>query len=759
MATSTGSYLIIGAGVFGASTALHLIRAYPDASITLVDRNAYDAPIRVAASWDWNKVVRADYVDIEYMRLCLEAKKYWSEDPIWKPYYHESGVYWVSPNNFAEQMQENYKKLGVDSGLFSFSVDEAKKQYGGIFKDADFTNVKEVFVNKNSGWGEAKEALQRTIEEAMKLGVKYIEAEVGKIEFDQDGAATGVKTSKGESITASRVVLSTGAYTAKLLADSAPERKDLQAGDRFVAAAVTEGFTPVSGENATDLYNGPVGISMVPPSRGASNGSVPHSKDKTLKFWGQIIFRNTQTHANGSQISAPPPAVDYAQLEVPEALKEDVDYAGKSLFGKESDNFKNENYRICWEAVTPDEDFIISPHSASKNLYVATCGSFHGWKFLPILASMSLLPILIIGQLLSFALAGTRMDSAKTKIDVHAHYVPDFYAQALRDAGHLPGPDGMPGIPEWTPEAHINFMEAQDIEKSYLSISSPGVYLSVPSKPVTEKAIKLARQVNEYAAEVKAKYPEKFGFFASLPLPDVSASVEEIKYCFTQLDPKPDGIVLMSNFYGMYLGDPDLDPVYKALNEANATIFEHPTAPCTEHNHLRFSIDGEDPGITPPEWLTLNRPVAGRQGRAPTIDFPFDTARTFADLFYSKIPTRFPRIKWIMPHAGGGLVPTLDRIVSYSTPDINLTESFMKFTLAENFYFDLAGPWPVTWAIPPLLRWVSYEKLLWGTDTPFTPWAMAEAGRIKFDQHVEEALNDTSKVEAVRRGNAAKLFG
>ncbi|KAF4779212.1 FAD dependent oxidoreductase [Colletotrichum scovillei] len=372
---------------------------------------------------------------------------------------------------------------------------------------------------------------------------------------------------------------------------------------------------------------------------------------------------------------------------------------------------------------------------------------------------MSLFYFIIISQLLSFTLGGTQMVSSKPKIDVHAHYVPDFYAQALRDAGHLPGPDGMPGIPEWTPEAHLNFMEAQNIEKSYLSISSPGVYLSVPSKPATEKAIKLARQVNEYASDVKAKYPEKFGFFASLPLPDVSASVEEIKNCFTQLDPKPDGIVLMSNFYGMYLGDPDLDPVYKALNEVNATIFEHPTAPCTEHNHLRFSIDGEDPGITPPEWLSLNRPVAGRQGRAPTIDFPFDTARTFADLFYSKIPTRFPRIKWIMPHAGGGLVPTLDRIVSYSTPDVNLTESFMKATLAKNFYFDLAGPWPVTWAIPSLLRWVSYEKLLWGTDTPFTPWAMAEAGRIKFDQDVEEAFNDTSKVEAVRRGNAAKLFG
>ncbi|OHF01740.1 amidohydrolase [Colletotrichum orchidophilum] len=366
---------------------------------------------------------------------------------------------------------------------------------------------------------------------------------------------------------------------------------------------------------------------------------------------------------------------------------------------------------------------------------------------------------LIISFWLYLAVAEEQMESSKTKIDVHAHYVPDFYAQALRDAGHLPGPDGMPRIPEWTPEAHLKFMEAQNIEKSYLSISSPGVYLSVPSKSATEKAVKLARQVNEYASEVKARYPTKFGFFASLPLPDVSASVDEIIYCFTQLNPKPDGIVVMSNAYGMYLGDPDLDPVYKALNEVNAIIFEHPTAPCTEHNHLRFSIDGEDPGITPPEWLSLNRPVSDRQGRVPTLDFPFDTARTFADLFYSKVPTRFPRIKWIMPHASGGLVPTLDRIISYSTPDVNLTESFVKSTLAKSFYFDLAGPWPVTWAIPPLLRWVSYEKLLWGTDTPFTPWAMAEAGRIKFDQDVEEVFNDGTKAEFVRRGNAVKLFG
>jgi len=51
--SSNPSYLIVGAGVFGVSTAYTLIQKYPHASVTLVDRDAYDADTRVAASWDW----------------------------------------------------------------------------------------------------------------------------------------------------------------------------------------------------------------------------------------------------------------------------------------------------------------------------------------------------------------------------------------------------------------------------------------------------------------------------------------------------------------------------------------------------------------------------------------------------------------------------------------------------------------------------------------------------------------------------------
>jgi hypothetical protein len=54
---------MVGSSVFGASTSLFLIYKHPNVTITLIDRDAFSAPLRVAASWHWNKV-RADYREI-----------------------------------------------------------------------------------------------------------------------------------------------------------------------------------------------------------------------------------------------------------------------------------------------------------------------------------------------------------------------------------------------------------------------------------------------------------------------------------------------------------------------------------------------------------------------------------------------------------------------------------------------------------------------------------------------------------------------
>lgn len=304
-------------------------------------------------------------------------------------------------------------------------------------------------------------------------------------------------------------------------------------------------------------------------------------------------------------------------------------------------------------------------------------------------------------------------------------------------------------------------MDENNIDKAYLSISSPGVYLTVPSRASTQNAIDLARKVNEYASGVKKQYPDRFGFFASLPLPDVQASLEEIKHCFTELDPKPDGIVMMSNYYGLYLGDPDMDPVYEALNELGVTIFEHPTVPCTEHNHQQYDIDGDAPAMPQADWRALNRPVSTRQFATPTLDFPFESARTFTDLFYSEVPKRFPGLSWIFPHAGGGLLSTVDRFVAYSilVPDFTLTEAYFRETLARSFYFDLAGPWVVDSAIPALLRWVDYTNIMWGSDVPFTKWEAGSAASDAYNEGVQEVFDNQSKVDAISRDNAVKLLG
>jgi hypothetical protein len=55
-----------------------------------------------------------------------------------------------------------------------------------------------------------------------------------------------------------------------------------------------------------------------------------------------------------------------------------------SALSTESTNKKGPN-ALHRDAFTTTSDFIISPHSGAQGLYIATCGSFHGYKFFPVL--------------------------------------------------------------------------------------------------------------------------------------------------------------------------------------------------------------------------------------------------------------------------------------------------------------------------------------------------------------------------------------
>ncbi|KAK0659138.1 putative sarcosine oxidase [Cercophora samala] len=376
------SYIIVGAGAFGASTALHLIQKHPSAKVYLLDRGPF--PHEAGASWDWNKVIRADYTTPVYMELALEALQKWRKDPLYQKFFHQSGLAWVSNSDFAQTIIDNYRAIsGSKSQPQLLNTQDVLTMWGGIHADALYQDVKQVFYNKTSGWAEATDALCAVINAALAAGVRYVEADVKKVLFDDRGSAIGVVTEEGNCFHASHTILATGAMTARILADSAPMEPKLQLGGRMVAAAICSAMVKVSETDATLFKKGPVFVNDLDPAIG---GSLPPNSNNELKVYRDESFKNTILHeASGQQISVPPSKLDYGQRDLTPGMKEELKSTFEGIFGEKAKDWELFNYRICWDAVTPTQDPIICEHPHAKKLFLVTGGSFHGYKFLPII--------------------------------------------------------------------------------------------------------------------------------------------------------------------------------------------------------------------------------------------------------------------------------------------------------------------------------------------------------------------------------------
>ena len=154
-------------------------------------------------------------------------------------------------------------------------------------------------------------------------------------------------------------------------------------------------------------------------------------------------------------------------------------------------------------------------------------------------------------------------------VDVHAHFLTDAYVSAARAAGHE-HPDGMPGWPSWSAGQHLQLMDQWGVARSILSISSPGVHFGDD-----QAARELTRHVNDAGATVARAHPDRFGHFASLPLPDVEGSLAELACALDDLG--SDGVAVETSAGGIYLGDARYAPLYEELNRRRTVVFAHPT--------------------------------------------------------------------------------------------------------------------------------------------------------------------------------------
>lgn len=119
-------------------------------------------------------------------------------------------------------------------------------------------------------------------------------------------------------------------------------------------------------------------------------------------------------------------------------------------------------------------------------------------------------------------------------------------------------------------------MKENGIQKAILSLTAPGATIAATQT----EARHLARKANEYAAGLRDRHPDKFGFFASLPsLMDTEGTLAEIQYAMDILN--ADGVTLFTR-YGdgnNYLGHSMFTSIWAELDKRKAVTFIHPTHP------------------------------------------------------------------------------------------------------------------------------------------------------------------------------------
>src|SRR5581483_3065160 len=153
-----------------------------------------------------------------------------------------------------------------------------------------------------------------------------------------------------------------------------------------------------------------------------------------------------------------------------------------------------------------------------------------------------------------------------SRIDVHFHLIPSFYAEAVYAAGRGPA---IGRYPDWTPELALELMDAHGIEVALLSLAQPGVgFADADSRAA------LARRCNEYASELTAGRPRRFGAFGTVPMGSIEEAIAETEHCLGTL--KHDGVSLFASYGERFLGDPFFDPLLQLLNDRAAVLFVHP---------------------------------------------------------------------------------------------------------------------------------------------------------------------------------------
>lgn len=334
------------------------------------------------------------------------------------------------------------------------------------------------------------------------------------------------------------------------------------------------------------------------------------------------------------------------------------------------------------------------------------------------------------------------------RIDVHHHFLTPQYIEELAKVGIVES-GGLP-FPRWKPEDSLAVLDRSETQVALLSLSSPGLCFGN-----TTKEREVARALNEFAAQCVTRWPNRFGFFATLPLSDVQAALTEISYALDTLH--ADGVGLLSNYAGTYLGDARFNAIFAELDRRAAAVFIHPTV--FTGSEIPAAENAGSPIPTLPGFL---------------LEFVFDTTRAVANLVLSGTLKEYSQLRIILSHAGGTIPFVANKIVSaailraFGTQvskkevlhHLDLVETVRQtftedvFSQLRELYYDTALSANMN-VFSSLRQLVPVSHILLGTDYPFAP--EIEAGFTASRLAHLSNLNEQERQD-IEGNNALNLF-
>ena len=313
------------------------------------------------------------------------------------------------------------------------------------------------------------------------------------------------------------------------------------------------------------------------------------------------------------------------------------------------------------------------------------------------------------------------MVDAQGVMDVHSHIITPEFVSALDKEGRLLD-EGFP-LPKWDAEAQLKWMDEAGIQTSVLTMAAP--------QPTSAKVV---RATNEAAAKQKREHPDRFRFCAALPLPDVNAAIEEVRYALDVLG--ADGIKLATNASGQYLGAPELDTLFSFLNERKAVVILHPHRP--------------EP---------VNRQVM-QQTPLAMQEYLSETTRAVSNMISRNVLARYPNVKVVVPHCGAYLPLMVPRMKSL-TPVMQANKLVGEIDWEKNLfslYYDLAGAHSPE-VIRMLLTITTPDHLLYGSDYPYVAQQLLIQSLQRMQQYLTTEPDLAPYKEMILHKNAEWLLG